>query len=104
MYNVKGRSDTQNGTKSAHPESVSEMLQTVGILTDHIATSQLATRKSQVTSFYMSQKNTKKNDLRGNCLIVCYLLHIIHLQSIFLIFLIIFLNSDIDLLDLTKIR
>ena len=38
------------------------MLQTVGILTDHIATSQLATRKSQVTSVYMSQKNTKNNE------------------------------------------
>ena len=34
---------------------------------------------------------------------VCYLLHVIHPQSIFPIFLIKFLNSDIDLLDLTKL-
>ena len=32
---------------------------------------------------------------------MCYLLHIMHPQSIFPIFLITFLNSDIDLLDLT---
>ena len=31
-----------------------------------------------------------------------YFLHIIHPQSIFPVFLITFLNSDIDLLDLTK--
>ena len=41
--------------------SITEMLHALGILTDHIATSQLATIKSQVTGVYMNHKNTKKN-------------------------------------------
>ena len=73
-------------------------------ITDHIATSQLSTIKSQVADFYDDPKEHKeKQDLRGNWLKVCYLLHIIQPQSIFPIFLIIFLNSDIGQLDLTKL-
>ena len=37
------------------------MLHIVGILTDHIATSQLDTTKSQVPGDYLILKNTKKN-------------------------------------------
>ena len=37
------------------------MLHIVGILTDHIATSQLDTIKSQVPGDYLILKNTKKN-------------------------------------------
>ena len=77
--------------KVIHPESISKMVHILGILTDHIATSQLDTIEIQVTGDHM----IRKNKLR-------YLLHNIHPQSIFLIFLIIFLNSDINLLDLTK--
>ena len=35
--------------KATHSESISKMLHILGILTDHVATSQLATIKSQVT-------------------------------------------------------
>ena len=80
------------------------MLHILAVLTDHIATSQLDTKKSQVTGDYIILKITKEGqELRGNWLKVCYLQHIIHPQSIFPIFLITFLNSDIDLLDLTKL-
>ena len=44
-----------------HPESISKMLHILGIVTDHMATSQLDTIKSQVTGDYMISKNTKKN-------------------------------------------
>ena len=44
-----------------HPESIYQMLQVLGILTDHIATSQLDTIKSQVTGDYFILKNTKKS-------------------------------------------
>ena len=47
--------------KVTHSESVSMMLQILGILADHIATSQLDTIKSQVTGDYMTSKNIKKN-------------------------------------------
>ena len=47
--------------KVIHPESVSMMLHILGILADYIATSQLDTIKSQVTSDYMISKNIKKN-------------------------------------------
>ena len=47
--------------KVIHPESVSMMLHILGILADHIATSQLDTIKSQVTGDYMISKNIKKN-------------------------------------------
>ena len=47
--------------KVIHPESISKMLHIVGILTDHIATSQLDTIKSQVPGDYLILKNTKKN-------------------------------------------
>ena len=87
--------------KVTHPESVSKILHILSILADHITTSQLTTIKSQVTGVYMIEKNTKRNEIYVE--IVCYFLYIIHPQSIFSIFLIIFLNSDIDLLDLTKL-
>ena len=44
-----------------HPESISKMLHIVGNLTDHIATSQLDTIKSQVPGDYLILKNIKKN-------------------------------------------
>ena len=47
--------------KVIHPESISKMLHIVGNLTDHIATSQLDTIKSQVPGDYLILKNTKKN-------------------------------------------
>ena len=47
--------------KVIHPESVSMMLHIFGILTDHIATSQLDTIKRQVTGDYIISKNIKKN-------------------------------------------
>ena len=37
------------------------MFHILSILTDHIATSQLTTIKSQVTGVFMVQKNKKKN-------------------------------------------
>ena len=37
------------------------MLHIVGVLTDHITTSQLDTTKSQVTGHYKILKNTRKN-------------------------------------------
>ena len=49
------------------------------------------------------KEHKEEHELRGNWFKVCYLLHIMHLQSIFPIFLITFLNSDIDLLVLTKL-
>ena len=48
----------------------------------------------------MVLKNTKRNKNYMEIGSV-YFLHIIHPQSIFPVFLITFLNSDIDLLDLT---
>ena len=39
------------------------MLHILGILTNHIATSQLDTIKSQVTGDYIIRKNTKKNKI-----------------------------------------
>ena len=42
-----------------HPESISNMLQILGMLTNHVATSQLDTINSQVTGDYMVLKNTK---------------------------------------------
>ena len=44
-----------------HPEAISKMLYILGILPDHMATSQLAAIKSQVTGVYIIQKNTKKD-------------------------------------------
>ena len=57
FYNVK-REVTH---KVIHPESLSKMLHILGILTDHIATSQLNIIKSQVTGDYIMLKNTNKN-------------------------------------------
>ena len=48
------------------------------------------------------EEHKEGEELRANWLKVRYLLHIIHPQLIFPIFLIKFLNSDTDLLDLTK--
>ena len=45
------------------------MLDIFSFFTDHLATSQLATIKSQLNDVFMIQKNTKKEpDLRGNWL------------------------------------
>ena len=44
-----------------YPESISKMLHILGILVDHIGTSQLATINSQLTDVCMIPKNTKKN-------------------------------------------
>ena len=48
--------------KVTHPQSISKKRHILGILTDHIATSQLVTMKSEVTGVYMIRKNTKKNE------------------------------------------
>ena len=45
------------------PESICKKVNTLGILTDHIATRKLAKIKSQVTGVYMIRKNTKKNEI-----------------------------------------
>ena len=68
---------------------MSQTLHILGILTDHIETCQLDTIKSQVTGDYMILKNTKKNKN--------------HVEFGSKCFLITFLSSDIDLLDLTKL-
>ena len=47
--------------KVIHPESISKKLHILGILTDHIATIQLGTIKSQVTGDYMILKNKNKD-------------------------------------------
>ena len=47
--------------KVIHPESISKMIQIVGIVTYHIATSQLDTIKTQVPGDYLILKNTKKD-------------------------------------------
>ena len=47
--------------KVIHCESISKMLHIVGILTNHIANSQMDTIKSQVLGDYLIPKNTKKN-------------------------------------------
>ena len=47
--------------KVIHPESISKRLHIVGIFTDHIATSQLDTIKSEVPGDGVILKNTKKN-------------------------------------------
>ena len=52
---------TQITHKVIHPESISSMLHVVGILTDHIAASQLDAIKSQVLGDYLILKNTKNN-------------------------------------------
>ena len=83
-----------------HPESIYKMLYIAGILIDHIATSQFDAIKSQMSVDYLLLKNTKKNK---SYVEIGYLLHVMRPQSIFPIFLIIFLNSDIDLLDITKL-
>ena len=49
------------------------------------------------------KEHKEEQELRENWVKLRYLIHIIHPQSIFPIFLIIPLNSDIDLLDLTKL-
>ena len=77
------------------------MLHILGILTDHIATSQLDDIKSQVTGDYMILKNAKKNknyaEIGSNC--TTFYISYAHSQY----FLITFLNSDTGLLGLTKL-
>ena len=58
LYNVK-KEVTQ---KVAHSESISKMFHIVGILTDHMANSQLA-KKSQMTGVYMIQKTQRRTRL-----------------------------------------
>ena len=83
-----------------HPQSISKIL--------HI----LRSRSNQPIGYkkessdwclHDPKEHKEERDFRGNWLKACYLLHIIHPQSIFPILLIIFINSDIDLLDLTKL-
>ena len=75
------------------------MLHILGILKDHTETSQYDTIKSQVIGDYMILKNTKKNkDYVDSGSSVLPSTHHTPL-SIFPIFL----TSDIDLLDLTKL-
>ena len=78
------------------------MLNTLGILTDHVATSQSSYRK-EPSDWCLYESKEHKEEQDSNWLKTCYLLHIIHPQSILWIFLITFFNSDTDLLDLTKL-
>ena len=90
--------------KVIHPESISSMLHIVGILTDHIAASQLDAIKSQVLGDYPILKNTKNNKNYVEIGSKCATFYISCTRSqYFQFFLITFLNSDIDLLDLTKL-
>ena len=78
------------------------MLHIVVVLTDHIATSHLDTIKSQVPGDYLILKNTKKNKNYLEIGSKCATFYISCTRSqYFRFFLITFLNSDIDLLDLT---
>ena len=87
-----------------HPQSIFMMLHILSILTDHIMNQSIHYNKeSSDWCLHHPKEHKEEWDLRENWLKVCYLLHIIHPQSIFSIFLITFLNSDIDLLDLTKL-
>ena len=79
MYNVK----KEVTKKVTNPQSISKMLYILGIIADHIVISQMVTIKSQVNGFQMIRKNTKKNK-----------------NYVEIGFLIIFLNSYIDLVDL----
>ena len=77
------------------------MLHIIGILTNHIATSQLNNVKSQVPGDYMILKNTKKNKNYMEIGSKCATFYISYTRSqYFRFFLITFLNSDIELLDL----
>ena len=90
--------------KVTHPQSISKMLHIFGRLTGHTATSQLATIKSQVTGVYMIRKNTKKNETDMEVDSECATFYISYAHSQYFRFLLIkFLNSDHDLLDLTKL-
>ena len=90
--------------KVIHRESISKMFHIVGILTDHISTRQLDTIKSQVPGDYLILKNTKKNKNYIEIGSKCATFYISCTRSQYLrFFLIAFLNSDIDLVDLTKL-
>ena len=90
--------------KVIHPESISKMLHIVGILTNHIATSQLDTIKSQVPGDYLILKNTKKNKNYVEIGSKCATFYVSCTYSQYFRFCLIkFLNSDIDLLDLIKL-
>ena len=85
--------------KVIHPESISKMLHSVGNLSNHIATSQLDTTKSQVAGDYLIIKNTKKNKNYVEIGSECATFYISCTRSQYFWFF--FLNSDTDLLDLT---
>ena len=90
--------------KVIHCESISKMLHIVGSLTGHIATSHLDTIKSQVPGDYLILKNTKENKNYVGIGSKCAPFSISYTHSqYFQFFLITFLNSDVDLLDLTKL-
>ena len=90
--------------KVIRPESIPKMLHIVSILTDHIVTSQFDTIKSQVPGDYLIPKNTKKNKNYMEIDSKCATFYVSCTRSqYFRFFFITFLNSDIDLLDLTKL-
>ena len=64
LHNVKKEVTHKVTQKVTHPESILKMLHILGILTDHIGTSQLATIKSHVIGVYMIWENTKNERLR----------------------------------------
>ena len=78
--------------KVIYPESKFKMLHILGCY-----------KESSHWCLHDPKEHKKEQELRGNWMKVCYLLHIVHPKSIFLIFLITSLNSDIDLLDSTKL-
>ena len=73
LYNVK--------REVIHTESISKMLQILGILADHIASRQLDTIKSQVIGDYMILKSTKKNKNYGEIGSKCATVYISHTHS-----------------------
>ena len=94
----------ENWHKVIHPESTSMMLHIVGIIIDHISNLPIGyCKESSGWWLHDPKEHKEEQELLENSLKVCYLLQIMHPQSIFPIFLITFLNSDIDRLDLTKL-
>ena len=90
--------------KLIHPESISK-IHTIHILGILKNSKQPSWHYNNSSDWWLHdpKEHKEEHELRRNWPKLCYLLHIIHLQSIFQIFLITFLNSDIDLLDLTKL-
>ena len=79
-------SNTQSDKKMTHPESISKMLHILGILTDHIATSKLATIKSQVTSVNVIRKDIKKNEAYLEIVSECATFYIPYTLSLYFLF------------------